>query len=78
MKRTVFIVGAGEYQVPLIEIAKRIGLNVITSDRNPEALGFKLADKSFAVDIKDREENLTMRWISISPHSWSNRWTSSR
>jgi len=58
MKEKVFVVGAGEYQLPLIKIVKEMDLEVITSDRNPNAIGFKYADKSFALDIKDREANL--------------------
>ncbi|MFX0011698.1 MAG: ATP-grasp domain-containing protein, partial [Candidatus Hermodarchaeota archaeon] len=60
MKKTVYIIGAGEYQLPLIKIAKDMGLNVITSDRNPNAIGFKFADKSYAIDIKDKEANLNV------------------
>ena len=58
MKKKVFIVGAGEYQLPLIKIAKALDLDVISSDRNSNAIGFKFADKSFTIDIKDREASL--------------------
>ncbi len=58
MKKTIFVVGAGEYQTPLIKIAKEMNLRVITSDRNPNAVGFKFADKSYVVDITKKEENL--------------------
>ena len=58
MKNTIFVVGAGEYQTPLIKIAKEMNLRVITSDRNPNAIGFKFADKRYVVDIKNKEENL--------------------
>lgn len=58
MRKAVFIIGAGEFQLPLIKIAKEMDLKVISSDRNPEAIGFKYADKSYAVDIKNKQENL--------------------
>lgn len=58
MKKTIFVVGAGEYQTPLIKIAKKMNLRVITSDRNPNAIGFKFADKRYVVDIKKKKENL--------------------
>ncbi len=60
MKKTVFVIGSGEYQLPLIKIAKEMDLRVIASDRNPKAIGFEYADKSYAIDIKDKEANLNV------------------
>lgn len=58
MIKRVFIIGAGEYQLPLIKIAKEMNFYVISSDRNPRAPGFKLADEIFPIDIKDKDANL--------------------
>ncbi|HEY3272485.1 MAG TPA: ATP-grasp domain-containing protein [Methanocella sp.] len=51
--KSVIIVGAGVMQVPAIKIAKSMGLNVIATDRDPEAEGFKYADVPVIMDTKD-------------------------
>ncbi len=53
MKRSVMIVGAGVMQVPAIQEAKKLGLCVIASDKNPNAPGLALADVPLVLDIKD-------------------------
>lgn len=55
MNKTVLIVGAGAGQVPAIVEAKKLGLTVVTVDRNSEAEGMKLADHGYSVDIIDKE-----------------------
>jgi len=55
MRKKLLVVGAGFGQLPAIEKAKQMGLEVITVDRNPEALGMKLADHSYPVDIIYKE-----------------------
>lgn len=47
------VVGAGFGQVPAILKAKEMGLTVVTIDKNPEALGMKLADFAYSTDIID-------------------------
>ena len=49
----ILIVGAGFGQVPAILKAKEMGLTVIAIDKNPNAVGMKIADHSFAIDIID-------------------------
>ncbi len=57
MKR-IYIVGAGIMQVPVIQEAKRLGYQVIASDGNLNAEGFKFADVSLHIDTLDLEGNL--------------------
>ena len=47
------IIGAGPLQMPAIEQAKRMGLYVIAVDMDPQAIGFKKADKSIEVSTID-------------------------
>lgn len=49
------VVGAGFGQIPAIEKAKELGLKVVVTDKNPNAVGMKLADYSYPVDIIDKE-----------------------
>lgn len=58
MQKKVMIIGAGTHQAKGIETAKRMGLFVIATDGNPAAPGLALADRSFVLDVKDREANL--------------------
>jgi len=51
--RSIIIVGAGIMQIPAIKTAKEMGLNVIATDRNPSAEGFKYADVPVIMDTKD-------------------------
>lgn len=53
--KLIMILGAGPSQVPVIKAAKELGLKVAATDRNPDAVGFKVADCHFAVDIVDAE-----------------------
>ena len=46
MIRTIWIVGAGVESIYGIKLAKKLGLNVVVSDNNPNAPGLKFADKS--------------------------------
>lgn len=39
--KTIMILGAGILQLPAIQKAKELGLNVVAVDMNPEAIGFK-------------------------------------
>lgn len=55
-KDIVVVVGAGLFQIPAIEEAKEMGFEVIALDADANAPGFKYADQSFVVDIKDAEK----------------------
>jgi biotin carboxylase len=54
-KESILIVSAGRMQIPAILTAKAMGLNVVATDRNPEAVGFELCDEAVAIDSKDIE-----------------------
>jgi biotin carboxylase len=54
----LLVVGAGKFQVPAIVTARKMGLKVVTTDLNPNAPGFKLADYYRVVDVKDEAANL--------------------
>jgi biotin carboxylase len=51
--KTVLFVGAGRHQRRAILRAKELGLRVLAADRNPDALGLRLADGAFVVDFSD-------------------------
>ncbi|MGL4387943.1 MAG: hypothetical protein ACRCTJ_00925, partial [Brevinema sp.] len=53
-----FVVGAGELQIPLIEAAKNLGLKVVASDQNPNALGFQYADFHIIANTMDPNETI--------------------
>jgi biotin carboxylase len=53
--RSVIIVSAGLMQIPAILTAKKMGLNVIATDRDPKAPGFRYADVRVVMDTKDVE-----------------------
>ena len=54
-KRSILIVSAGRMQIPAILTAKSLGLNVIATDRDPNAQGFALCDEAVVIDSKDVE-----------------------
>ena len=58
MKKTLMVIGAGKYQLPVIIKAKEMGLKVLATDLNPKAQGFEYADFYKVVDVKDAETNL--------------------
>ncbi|HEX9744997.1 MAG TPA: ATP-grasp domain-containing protein [bacterium] len=49
----VLVIGAGYWQIPLINTVKRLGYKALTIDRDPDAQGGRAADKFEAVDITD-------------------------
>lgn len=53
MGKNILIIGAGFGQIPAIQTAKEMSLEVIAVDKNPDAVGMSLADFSYAVDIVD-------------------------
>ncbi|MEW5920308.1 MAG: ATP-grasp domain-containing protein [Bacillota bacterium] len=61
MKR-LLILGAGKEQVPAITRAKAKGIYTIVLDMNKEAEGFKYADESYSISIRDEESLLNFVW----------------
>jgi biotin carboxylase len=59
----ILIIGAGFGQVPAIKKAKKMGLETICIDRDPDAPGMSIADVSYAVDIIDKEAALKIAEI---------------
>jgi biotin carboxylase len=55
MTKTLWIVSGGIEAVPGIQLAKKMGLNVVVSDGNPNAPGFRFADTSIVVSTYDIE-----------------------
>ena len=55
MSKTLLVLGAGIYQLPAIETAKRLGYRVLTTDNLPDNPGHRLAHQSFDCDITDVE-----------------------
>jgi biotin carboxylase len=51
--KTLLILGAGFGQVPAIQKAIELGLNVLVVDKNPNAIGMMMVKKSFPIDIID-------------------------
>ncbi|MBN2039386.1 MAG: alpha-hydroxy-acid oxidizing protein [Spirochaetes bacterium] len=55
MNKTIMVIGAGLLQVPVIQCAKKMGLNVIVTDYNPEAIGMRYADVPIVMSTRDIE-----------------------
>ena len=55
--KTLLILGAGVEQIPAIKMAKKMGLRVVVSDRNPNAPGFEYADEHFIASTMNAEES---------------------
>ena len=55
MKKTIMIIGGGLLQVPVILTAKKMGLEVIVTDYNPNAQGMKDADIPIVMSTRDIE-----------------------
>lgn len=53
MKKSLLVLGAGVYQVPLIERAVRRGLRVIAASNRTADPGFRLAHEKWIVDTRD-------------------------
>jgi biotin carboxylase len=58
MKKTLLIIGAGREQIPAYQIAKKMGLTVIGTDRNPDAPAFDFADKKLICSTRDANHTL--------------------
>ncbi|MBR0468638.1 MAG: ATP-grasp domain-containing protein [Mogibacterium sp.] len=53
--KKIMILGAGQYQMPIITRAKEFGLYTIAISPKGDYPGFAVADKSYYVDVKDME-----------------------
>jgi carbamoyl-phosphate synthase large subunit len=58
MARKLLILGAGKYQVPIINKAKRMGFFTIVVSVIGDYPGFRLADKSYYIDIREKDKVL--------------------
>ncbi|MDP4176902.1 MAG: ATP-grasp domain-containing protein [Bacillota bacterium] len=56
--KKIMVIGAGEFQVPLIKECKKQGYFVIATDMNSSAEGFKYADVALNIDTLDKELTL--------------------
>jgi len=56
--KTVLVVGAGRYQLPVIRKARELGIRVVAVDRNPVAPGLAEADVGLVVDFSSPAEVL--------------------
>lgn len=54
----IIVVSAGIMQIPAIKTAKAMGLKVIATDRNPNAVGFQYCDHGIAIDSKDVDSHV--------------------
>jgi biotin carboxylase len=52
------ILGAGQYQIPLIKLAQQEGFETIAVSEPGEYPGFSAADKSYEVDVREKEKIL--------------------
>ena len=53
MRKTIMIIGGGLLQVPVIQAAKKMGLQVIVTDYNPNTMGMKYADIPIIMSTRD-------------------------
>ena len=60
MNKTLLVLGASTYQIPVIKTGKALGYRVVTADNVPANPGHSLADASFEVDTKDPDGILTL------------------
>lgn len=58
MKRRIWIIGGGLLQIPAVEIAHDLGMEVILSDRNPGCACAGLVEEFHEVDTRDWEKHL--------------------
>ena len=58
MAGTFMLLGASHYYAPVIGELQRLGVQVLVTDKNPEAEGFRYADRSETVDISDQAGTL--------------------
>lgn len=54
-RKGIYICGAGQMQIPVMKVAREMGLYVAAADGNPDAPGREFADSFYAIDLKDRD-----------------------
>ncbi len=59
-EKVLWIIGGGQLQVPLIAEARKLGLKVMITDKNPNCLCKNLGDYFYDVDIFDIDANLKL------------------
>jgi hypothetical protein len=64
----IICLGAGESQLPIINTIKKMGYHAIVIDKNPDAIGFKYADKKINLSTFDYE--LVLKALSKSNDSY--------
>jgi len=57
-RKTLHILGAGEWQLPTIRLARQLGYHVLVTDMYKERPGYGWADENAVVDIVDLEGTL--------------------
>lgn len=60
MSPKLLIIGAGREQLPAFQIARRLGLTILATDRDPAAPGRTLADQFVQVSTDDLTANLAV------------------
>lgn len=58
--KKIMILGAGQYQMPIITRAKEFGLYTVVISPQGDYPGFAIADKSYYLDVKDMENVLAV------------------
>ncbi|WP_214710813.1 ATP-grasp domain-containing protein [Exiguobacterium sp. s55] len=58
MKKSILVLGAGVYQVPLIQKVKEMGYSAIVTSIEGNYPGFDIADKKYFVNTTDKEKIL--------------------
>ena len=53
--KKLLILGAGQMQVPIIALAKKLGYCTVVADYDPKAPGFKYADVVSTISTIDKE-----------------------
>ncbi|NOH16443.1 ATP-grasp domain-containing protein [Clostridium cochlearium] len=61
--KTILILGAGQFQVPVIKKAKKLGYKTIVTDYDSKAEGFKFADIALNISTLDKEKTLQVAKI---------------
>jgi len=65
MNKTLMILQGGPVQANIVRLAKQMGLNTVVIDRDPDAIGLKVADVGEAVDVIDKKSALK---VAIEHH----------
>lgn len=58
MTKKILVIAGGKWQVPIIQKAKELNNYVICSNLYEDSIGFKYSDKSYIINVLDKEKNL--------------------